>query len=334
MPSTPQTATGAEPDLSILDLETRAMLAQLTAEPFLDPAMTPAQMRAAFERFYGALYADFADVADKEDRNIPGRQGAIPIRIYRPRDRTSTAPLPVLVFIHGGGSIMGSLESYDAVCQTLCHQSGCALVSVGYRLAPENPFSAAVDDCVDATAWTHAHAAELGLDPDRMAVGGESGGGGLAAIVTQVARAEGGPPIAFQLLIYPYVGTRGPTASMKAFARGYFFDAETLDVFIDLNFKDPAQLKDWRVAPIWADSFKDLPPAYVISAGADILRDDVEDYAARLAAAGVSVELKRYDGTIHGFICMFAKISLGRIALLDCAERLAAVLSAKSHSHR
>jgi acetyl esterase len=324
MPSTPPSPADAEPgpDLTILDADTRAMLIQLTNDPFLDPGMSPAEMRAAFERFYGALYEDFADLTDREDRVIPGRQGAIPIRIYRPRETAGDALLPALVFMHGGGSIMGSLDSYDAVCQTLCHQSDCAVVSVDYRLAPEHPFSAAVDDCADAVVWTHANAAELRFDAGRLAVGGESGGAGLAAIVTQIARAEGGPPLAFQLLIYPYVGTRGPTASMKTFAKGYFFDAETLDVFIALNFKDPAQLRDWRVAPVWSDSFADLPPAFVVSAGADILRDDVEDYAARLAGAGVQTELKRYEGTIHGFVCMFAKIELGRKALFDCAERL------------
>lgn len=327
-PNTKTTTGDATADLNILEPDTRAMLVRLTADPFLDPAMSPAQMRAAFERFYGALYADFADVADTEDRTIPGPRGPIPIRLYRPRG-AAVGALPVLVFFHGGGSIMGSIQSYDAVCQTLCAQSGCALVSVDYRLAPEHPFSAAADDCAEATRWVRAHAGELGFDPDRLGVGGESGGAGLAAIVTQIARDEGGPPLAGQLLIYPWVGARGPSASMKAFAKGFFFDAETLELFIDLNFKDPAAVRHWRVAPIWADSFRGLPPAFVVSAGADILRDDVEDYAARLAADGVPVELKRYEGTIHGFVCMFARIGLGVAALQDCADAIRRLLSSR-----
>ena len=310
----------------VLDADSRRIVERLVRDPFLDPGFTVPQMREAFEAFYGAMYADRARTADSRDLTIAGRHGPVPLRIYRPRGE-GDGPLPLFVFIHGGGSIMGSLESYDAVCQELCSGSGCVVVSVDYRLAPENPYANAVDDCYDAAVWAHAHASEIGADPARMAVGGESGGGGLAASLTQMARDEGGPAIQFQLLMYPYVGSRAPSESMRRFAKGYFFDAEDLEMFLDLNFPDREALKDWRVAPIWAESLEGLPPAFMLTAGADILRDDAEDYASRLRAAGVPLTLSRYDGTIHGFVVMAAEVEAGRRALAECGQQLRAALS-------
>jgi acetyl esterase len=310
----------------LLDADNRAMAERLTRDPFLDPAFTVPQMREAFERFYAAMYADRIPTAAAEDRTIQGVHGPIPLRIYRPLARDGR-PLPMFVFFHGGGSIMGSLESYDALCQDLCAASGCLVVSVSYRLAPEHPYRNASQDCYDATAWAFAHAAELGGDPGRLAVGGESGGGGLAASVALMAREAGAPAIRFQVLIYPFVGTRGDNPSMATFAKGYVFDAEDLEMFLDLNFPDREALKDWRVAPIWADRLDDLPPAFIVTAEADILRDDAEDYARRLIAAGTPVEVQRYDGAIHGFVAMAGQIAAGRRAIRDCAERLAHALA-------
>lgn len=310
----------------VLDADSRRMVERLVRDPFLDPAFTVPQMREAFEAFYGAMYAGRTRTADSRDTAIEGRHGPVPLRIYHPRGE-APGPLPVFVFIHGGGSIMGSLASYDAVCQELCSGSGCIVVSVHYRLAPEHPYAQAVDDCYDAAVWAHANAAALGGDPDRLAVGGESGGGGLAASLAQMARDEGGPPIRFQLLIYPFVGSRGPSASMGEFAKGYFFDAEDMEMFLDLNFPDREALKDWRVSPIWAERLEGLPPAFVLTAGADILRDDAEDYARRLAEAGVPVESSRYEGTIHGFVVMAAEVEAGRRALAECGHRLRRALS-------
>ncbi len=312
-------------DPALLDADTRRILARLEADPFLDPTTSVEQMRAGFERFYAELGAGHVRQAAATDRDIPGRHGPIPIRVYTPR-AAALSPRPILVFFHGGGSMMGGLESYDVLCDSLCGGSGALLVSVAYRLAPEHAFSVAVDDCYDALLWCHTNAAALGGDPARLAVGGESGGGGLAAIVTQIARQEAGPPLAFQLLIYPFVGTRGASRSMAEFAKGFFFDAETLAWFIDLNFPDRAVLRDWRVAPVWADDFADLPPALVVTAGADILRDDAEDYARRLANAGVPTELERFEGTIHGFLMMAPDIEAGRRAIDLCGQRLRAAL--------
>ncbi|MDP1738049.1 MAG: alpha/beta hydrolase [Caulobacter sp.] len=313
----------------VLDTDSRKMVERLVRDPFLDPAFTVPQMREAFEAFYSAMYAGRARTADSRDVIIEGRHGPVPLRIYHPRGE-AVGPLPVFVFIHGGGSIMGSLESYDAVCQELCSGSGCVVVSVDYRLAPEHPYAQAVDDCYDAAVWVHTNARALGGDPDRLAVGGESGGGGLAASLAQMARDEGGPPIRFQLLIYPFVGSRAPSGSMAEFGKGYVFDAEDLEMFIDLNFPDREHLKDWRVSPIWAENLENLPPTFMLTASADILRDDAEDYARRLAEAGVQVELSRYDGTIHGFVVMAGEIEAGRRALAECGRRLRDALAGQA----
>jgi acetyl esterase len=310
-----------------LDGDTQRILARLTANPFLDPSMSIAQMRAAFEAFYASMYAGFGPIVDVENCSVAGTHGPIPVRIYAPREALAR-PLPVLAFIHGGGSIMGSLDSFDAMCQRLCAASGCLLISISYRLAPEHSFATAVDDCYDALLWTHRNAESFGGDPTRLAISGESGGGCLAAIVTQLARERGGPRLAFQLLFYPYVGTRGGSRSMQAFARGYFFEAEALDWIIGLNFPDRAVLSDWRVSPIQAADFSGLPPALIIAAGVDILRDDVEDYARRLQEAGVQAELSVYATTIHGFVAMAGEIEAGRTALAEAGGKLRVALRA------
>lgn len=310
-----------------LDADTQRVLARLTANPFLDPSMSIPQMRAAFEAFYAAMYADFGHIVDIENRSIPGVHGPVPVRIYTPRERPAR-PLPVFVFIHGGGSIMGSLDSFDWVCQQLSAQSGCLLISVSYRLAPEHSFAMSVDDCYDALTWAAENAASLGGDPARLAIGGESGGGCLAAIVTQLVRERRGPPLAFQLLLYPYVGTRGGSKSMQEFARGYFFEADALEWILGLNFPDRSVLQDWRVSPICAADFRGLPPAFIIVAGADILRDDIGEYARLLREADVPTQVSRYDTTIHGFVAMAGEIEAGRIAIAECADQLRAALRA------
>ena len=304
-----------------LDADTQRVLARLNANPFLDPSMSIPQMRAAFEAFYATMYAGFEPIVDRANRSIPGTHGPIPIRIYTPR-ATPRGPMPVFMFIHGGGSIMGSLDSFDWVCQQLCAQSGCLVISVSYRLAPEHSFAMSVDDCFDALTWTAVNAASLGGDPMRLAIGGESGGGCLAAIVTQLVRESGGPALSFQLLLYPYVGTRGGSKSMQQFARGYFFEADALEWIIGMNFPDRSVLQDWRVSPIRATDFRGLPPAFIVVAGVDILRDDIEEYARLLRDAGVATQVSRYDATIHGFIAMAGEIEAGRIAIAQCAHQL------------
>ena len=319
------TAAEAIDPHGLLDADNRAMAERLTHDPFLDPTFTVPQMRAAFEAFYAAMYAGRAPTAASEDRTVDGVHGPIPLRIYRPLT-AGDRPLPMFVFFHGGGSIMGSLNSYDALCQELCAGSGCLVVSVDYRLAPDHPYRNASQDCYDATVWAHANAAQLGGDPTRFAVGGESGGGGLAATVALMARDQGGPPIRFQLLIYPFVGTRGDNPSMATFAKGYVFDAEDLEMFFDLNVPDRSALRDWRICPIWADSLAGLPPAFIITAEADILRDDAESYGRRLQADGTPAIVRRYDGVIHGFVAMAGQIQAGRQAIHDCATHLAEAL--------
>lgn len=310
-----------------LDDDTKRMLAELTANPYIDMTMSVAEMRLSFERFYQDLYANQPRTAEAVDIPLPLTGRTLSARVYRPLDAPSS-PLPICMFFHGGGSIMGSVQSYDALCQELCSRSGCLIISVEYRLAPEHPYLKAVSDCYEATIWVHANARTLGGDPHRLAVCGESGGGGLAAVVALLARDLNGPPLCFQLLFYPFVGSHAESASMREFAKGYFFEAEALQGFVELNFQTRAELDDWRVSPIHAASFRDLPPAFVITAGYDILRDDAEEYVRLLNAAGTPAMYTRYPTTIHGFVAMAGAIQAGRDALADGATRLRQALNA------
>jgi len=304
-----------------LDPQTQTMLRRLYDEPFLDPVnMTPPQMRAAFDAFYarvGLLPAP----AHATDAALPVPGGSVGLRIYRPVD-ASDEPLPVVVFYLGGGLVMGSLESYDGVCRRLCAASGCIVVSAAYRQPPEHPFPAAVDDSYAALLWAHEHAARFGGDPSRIAVAGESGGGMLAAVVTHMALDRAGPPIDFQLLIYPAVGGDRNTPSMREFAEGYWFEPGQLDWLYQIYAGD-TDPNDPRISPIFRRNLAGVPPAYVVAANYDILRDDVLAYAAALRAAGVPVTTRVYP-TIHGFVCMGGVIDMAGEALDQAGAALAA----------
>jgi acetyl esterase len=248
------------------------------------------------------------DVAAVEDRLVPGPGGDIPVRIYRPEAGTT---LPVVVFFHGGGWVLGNIETHDGTCRALANRSGAVVVSVDYRLAPEAPFPAAVDDCITVTRWVHAYAAELVVDPSRLAVAGDSAGGNLAAVVSLAAR-DGGPAIAFQLLIYPAVDAHMTAASIKENGEGYFLTETDMVWFYGHYAPDR---DDWRASPLLAKDLSGLPPALVITAGYDPLRDEGEAYAERLREAGVPTELVRFDGMIHGFFGMGTQIDEARRAV-------------------
>jgi acetyl esterase len=229
-----------------------------------------------------------------EERDADG----VPVRIYRP---SPDPGLPVLVVFHGGGWVIGTAEQFDGIARQLANASGAVVVSVDYRLAPEHPFPAPLDDCWQAVQWTAAHAAEFGGDPARLAVGGDSAGGNLAAVCALRAR-DAGPPLALQVLIYPVCDCDLTTASYTENAEGYFLEREEMEWFFhcytDGGKHDPA---DPSISPMRATDLSGVAPALVITAEYDPLRDEGEAYAAKLRAAGVDVETKRYDGLIHGF---------------------------------
>jgi len=261
-------------------------------------------------------------VAHVEDRTVPGPAGEIPVRLYRPEGGTP----PLLVYFHGGGWVLGSLESHDSTLRDLCNASGCAILAVDYRLAPEHRFPAAVDDCWAATAWAAANAAALGADPGRIAVGGDSAGGNLTAVVAQLARDRGGVPLRFQLLIYPATDAATDTPSYHENAKGYFLELDDMRWFYDHYLGPDGDRSDPRASPLRTTDLRGLPPALVITAEFDPLRDEGEAYAERLRAAGVPVTLTRYDGMIHGFFGMGALLDQARTAVTEAAAALRAAL--------
>lgn len=284
-------------------------------------AMARAQYLATIKTLGGIP----ARVAEVQDRMIPGPGGNLALRIYRP-ELTQTK-LPVLVFFHGGGWVIGDLDSHDNVCRSLCHYSGCVVVSVDYRLAPEHPFPAAVDDALTATQWVADNADELGVDRQRLATGGDSAGGNLATVVAQQSKLNHAPDIGFQLLIYPVIDMSLSSPSMQEFADGYRLTRPLMEWFVGHYLADYQQDKnDVRASPILAQNLDHLAPALIITAGFDPLVDEGKAYADRLQAAGVAVEYRCYEGMIHGFVTMAGALQQGEEALRYCAEKLRATL--------
>ena len=318
---TGHSAQWVDPASANLDPQTKAVLQQLAASSNPNVmVLPPAERRRAHEALFGALGLPPADLTDVADRSIPGPGGPLRVRIYTPRG-DSARPRALLVYFHGGGMSVGSIEQYDSLCQRLSHRSGTIVISVDYRLTPEHRFPAPVDDAYAATKWTYDNAASIGGDRTRLAVGGDSAGGNLAAVVAQLAR-DGGPPLVFQLLIYPAVGFTRDSESMQKFSHGYVFGVAELDMAVDQYITDRSQLSDPRLFPLLARDLSRLPPAFVISAGHEIMRDDIETYAHRLQAAGVPTELHRYETTVHPFLSMAGVIDLGRAAIDESADRV------------
>ena len=251
-------------------------------------------------------------VATVEDRSIPGPAGAMRIRVYRVAD--DAAPQPVLVWYHGGGHVIGSLDTHDTMARNLCREAGCTVVSVDYRMAPEDPFPAAVDDCAAALRWIAEHGGGIGADPERIAVGGDSAGGNLTAVVALIARDEGGPPLRHQLLVYPVTDYRCRGPSYERYARGYgMLEAESMLWYRRHYLGGPEGAGDWRASPLLAADHSGLAPALVITAECDVLRDEGVAYAERLAAAGTPCEHVPFAGMIHGFF--------GLLGIVEAAER-------------
>lgn len=238
-------------------------------------------------------------VASVEDRTIPANGAQIPVRIYRPE--SGPAVKPALVWFHGGGWVIGSLDGSDFGCRIMANASGCTVISVDYRLAPEYKFPTAVDDCLAVTKWVAENGPELGVDGARIAVGGDSAGGNLAAVVSQLARDGGGPAIAFQALVYPVTNYDFSTDSYRDNAEGYLLERDSMEWFWGHYLRSEADGASTKASPLRHTNLAGLPPAIVLTAEFDPLRDEGEAYAERMRAAGVPVEARRYDGQIHGF---------------------------------
>jgi acetyl esterase len=251
-----------------------------------------------------------------------GPGGAIPLRVYRPAGVAAGAPLPGLVYFHGGGWVIGDLDTHDVQCRQLTAEAGITVVAVDYRLAPEHKFPAALDDAWAATRWVVAHGSELGIDARRLAVAGDSAGGNLAAVVALLARDAGGPAISLQVLVYPVTDLGAESQSYSDFAEGYMLTRESMRWFTNHYLKSPIEARDWRASPIHAASLAGLPPALVVTAGYDPLRDEGAAYAARLTEAGVRVDYVCYGGMIHGFMPMGRLIDTGNRALSHVAATL------------
>ena len=263
-------------------------------------------------------------VAQVDTRIIPGPV-QIPVRVYRP---SLSQDLPALMYFHGGGFVICNLDTHDRLCRSLANASGCVVVSVDYRLAPEHKFPAAVDDAYNATCYVAEHASEFGIDPSRIAVGGDSAGATLATVVSLMARDRGGPALKFQLLIYPATDFTGhATQSERDYGHGYFLDTELMDWFADQYFASEADRHLPHGSPSKASDLQRLPPAMVITGECDPLRDQGEAYGDALRSAGVAVVVKRYDGMIHPFLSLAGMIDAGRTAINDSAAAVRQALN-------
>jgi acetyl esterase len=302
-----------------IDPQAKVLLDQITA--IGGPQMHESSVEEA-RQMIGAMAAFSGEpppIAEVVSRTVPGPAGEIPVRIFLP---DGSRPLPVLVYFHGGGWVIGGLDTHDVPCRVLANRAGCALVSVDYRLAPENKFPAAPEDCYAATRWVAENAASIGADASRLAIGGDSAGGNLAAVVALMARDRGGPSIVHQLLVYPVTDVGQDTPSYRDNAEGYLLTAADMAWFWNHYLAKPGDGENPYASPLRAKSLRDLPPAHVITAELDPLRDEGEQYAARLKEAGVEVQLSRYDGMIHGFFGLGAILDQGKKAMREAAELL------------
>jgi acetyl esterase len=282
--------------------------------------LSAAEAREWHERKAGILDIKPEPVFKVEDQRIPGPAGEIAVRVYTPRE--SSGLFPILVWLHGGGHVVGSLNSYDAVCRSLSLQADCMIVSVDYRLAPEHKFPAGVEDSFAALTWVGGHAADIGGDPNLIAIGGDSAGGNLAAVCAILARDQKFPPLVFQLLIYPRTASHEESPSQHEFAEGYLLTRKTILWFHNHYRATDEDRNDFRYAPLICDDLSHLPPALIIVGEYDPLRDEGIAYAERLEREGNTVELANYPGMIHAFISMGGAIDAGRRAITHAATAL------------
>ena len=294
--------------------------------------LSPPQAREAYVMRRTLSQPKPPEVSLVRELQADGPHGTVPLRLYRPLGSDEDTLLPVLVYFHGGGWVIGDLDSHDTVCRELANGSGCAVVAVDYRLAPEHRFPAAVDDSIAAACWIARNAASLALDATRLAVGGDSAGGNLAAVVALAARdnvaGAGDLKIAYQLLIYPATDQRRGTPSHTTNGEGYLLTRDTIAYFHDLYLVDGSHDTDWRCSPLLHESLANLPPALVLTAGYDPLRDEGLAYAQRLTEEGNCATHFCFERQIHGFFLMGGVIDEANTAVAICAAELKRALRA------
>jgi len=283
--------------------------------------LPPDEAKETYRRARLALATPDRANVTKRDLLAEGPFGPIPLRLYTPVSRVGET-LPALVFYHGGGFTVGDLDTHDGVCQHLCDKAGIAVVAVQYRVAPEFKFPAPIDDSYAALIWISQNAGALGIDASQLAIGGDSAGGCLSAVLSLMARDRGGPELRLQMLIYPTTDLAHTLESHTRLGTGYMLSTALLYYFRNLYLSSPAEIEDWRASPLRAPDHRNLPPAWILTAGYDPLSDEGEAYAERLQASGVRVTTVRFPGQIHGFITM------GKILpqALDALDQAAAVL--------
>jgi acetyl esterase len=308
----------------ILDLQTHVLLRLHDLLRFPKTyEQTPQQARRAIDTNTAIVDPHPPVVARIEPHAVPGPVRPIPLRVYVPRE--TPEPLPVQVYLHGGGHTVGSFVSYEGVCRALARDADCIVVAVDYRLAPEHPFPAAVEDAIAAFEGIVERAAGWGGDPERVGIGGDSAGGNIAAVVCQHLRDSAGSRPVAQMLIYPATDLRRPHVSHEHFAEGLYLEAATIDYFLGHYLSDPAAVHDPKASPLLAERFDELPPALVVTAGFDPLRDEGEAYAAALRDAGVTVVEQRESALIHGFVNM-AVLAAASAARRSMGEQLGLLL--------
>lgn len=304
------------------------VLKDILAQPG-DPSATPVEeqdpdeARAEFEGDMKAVDAPPPDIGSVGDIKVAGADGELGARLFTP-DGFEPGEGTLLIYFHGGGNIRGSLDTHDSTCRVLANASGARVLSVDYRLAPEHPFPAAADDAWAAFNWAHSNASDLGVSTQKIAVGGDSAGGNLAAVVALDARGRSGPPVAFQMLIYPVTDHVSDTESKRLYSSGYMLNS--MPFYTASYLPDEADRSHPRASPAHALSLGDLPPAVVMTAGFDPLLDDGKAYADRLEAAGCQVDYVCFDTMIHGFISLRGLLPQAEEGLRRCAEAMRAVV--------
>jgi len=307
------------------DIQALIRLSEWAGSESITECAAPEEARANSRLGAEAARGPKLPMAQVDELELRGPAGPIPMRFYTPPGKAE-GPMPLLVYFHGGGWVIGDLDTHDGLCRFLAANAGVLVLSVGYRLAPEHPFPAAVEDAFAAFYWAAEQAAGMGADPRRVAVGGDSAGGNLAAVVSVLARDAGGPDPAMQLLIYPVTDAED-SASRRLFAKGFLLTKADMDWFEGHYLPSAGTAEDPRVSVLRTDDLSGLPPAYVATAGFDPLRDEGEAYAERMRAAGVRVALRRHPGLVHSFANLTAVSRTSRAAMLEAAGALRMGLS-------
>jgi acetyl esterase len=309
-----------------LDPHAKRILGMVAAGKADVSRLSPDAMRQAISKLAQAVDVKNVPIGASENLEIPGPAGSIPLRIYTPAAAVG-ATLPALIYFHGGTGVFCSIETHDGLCRILANESACRVISVDYRLAPEHKFPAAIDDAYAATEWVFAQRARLGIDAERIAVGGDSAGATLAAVVCQQARRKTGPAIALQVLLCPVTDLGLNSSSRRAFSEGYFFDMAILDWALEHYLTADADISDPRLSPLRAVDLRDLPPAHIHTAEFDPFRDDGKTYADALGRAHVPVTYTCHEGMIHHFYCMAGAIPYARVAIKGIGNAIRAAFS-------